>query len=134
MTTAFITPNKIVDGAWSTTMEVMAIKGASDCTKNACSVYTIAAHGSSDRSQDSQTPVSFGDNPESAAAEAAALAAAEAAAGGGSSSGGSNASSALRNLSSTFTDSPAWIAPLLIGGVVGAGIAAGTTLAMRRRS
>lgn len=132
MTTAFITPNKIVDGAWSTTMDVMAVKGDSDCTKNACSVYTIAAHGSSDRSQDSQTPVTFGDDP--AGAKEAALAAA--AADGTSASGGSDSDSpaALRSLSSTFTEGTAWIAPLLIGGGVGAAIAVATTFAMRRRS
>ncbi|TJZ81147.1 hypothetical protein FCG67_00345 [Rhodococcus oryzae] len=130
MTTAFITPNKITNGAWSVTMDVMAVKGDSDCTKNACSVYTIAAHGSSDRSQDSQTPVSFGDDP--TGADEPTLAAANGDANGTSASGGSSRS-ALSSLSSTF-ESTAWIAPLLIGGGVGAGIAVATTFALRRRT
>ncbi|MFC4602996.1 hypothetical protein [Rhodococcus kronopolitis] len=130
MTTAFITPNKIVDGAWSTTMDVMAVKGDSDCTKNACSVYTIAAHGSSDRSQDSQTPVTFGDGAGGETSEAQALAAE-----GGSGSGGSKSGSAgIRNLSSSFTEGSGWVLPLLLGGGIGAGIAVATTVAMRRRS
>ncbi|MDH6281798.1 hypothetical protein [Prescottella agglutinans] len=136
MTTAFITPSRIKDGAWSTTMNVQAVKGDSDCTKNACSIYTIAAHGSSDRSQDTQTPVSFGDDPDAPNADKAedvALAAADGSNGDGGSSSNSVAS-AFRNLADAIADGTAWIIPLLIGGVLGAGIAAGTTFALRRRS
>ncbi|RDI31414.1 hypothetical protein DEU38_104127 [Rhodococcus sp. AG1013] len=141
MTTAFITPSRIKDGAWSTTMKVQAVKGDSDCTKNACSIYTIAAHGSSDRSQDTQTPVSFGDDPNAPNADKAEEAALAAGADGGSNDGGTTssdnsntASSAIRNLSDAFTDGTAWILPLLIGGVAGAGIAVAATFALRRRT
>ncbi|WP_420881349.1 hypothetical protein [Rhodococcus sp. (in: high G+C Gram-positive bacteria)] len=139
MTTAFITPSRIKDGAWSTSMKVQAVKGDSDCTKNACSIYTIAAHGSSDRSQDTQTPVSFGDDPNAPNAEKAAAAALTA--DGGPTDGGtttadeSNTSnSAIRNLSDAISDGTAWIIPLLIGAVIGAGFAVATTVALRRRA
>ncbi len=59
MTTAYLTPDKIVDGRWSTELDLAAVQGDSDCTRNACSIYTVAAHGSSDRSQDTRTPVTF---------------------------------------------------------------------------
>ncbi|WP_430332058.1 hypothetical protein [Rhodococcus sp. ACT016] len=137
MTTAFITPARIKDGAWSTTMKVQAVKGDSDCTKNACSIYTIAAHGSSDRSQDTQTPVSFGDDPNAPNADKAedvALAAADGSNGDGGSTAGDTKSvaSAFRNLSDAIADGTAWIIPLLIGCVIGAGFAVGTTFALRR--
>ncbi len=60
MTTAYLTPDKIVDGAWSTEMELAAVKGDSDCTRNTCSIYTVTAHGTADRSQDTRTAVTFG--------------------------------------------------------------------------
>ncbi|WP_137873045.1 neocarzinostatin apoprotein domain-containing protein [Rhodococcus sp. Q] len=60
MTTAYLTPDKIVDGAWSTEMELAAMKGDSDCIRNTCSIYTVAAHGTADRSQDTRTAVTFG--------------------------------------------------------------------------
>lgn len=140
MTTAFITPSRIKDGAWSTSMKVQAVKGDSDCTKNACSIYTIAAHGSSDRSQDTQTPVSFGDDPNAPNADKAAAAALTA--DGGPTDGdtsaaanGSNTSdSAVRNLADAISDGTAWIIPLLIGAVIGAGFAVTTTVALRRRT
>ncbi|WP_081451114.1 neocarzinostatin apoprotein domain-containing protein [Corynebacterium amycolatum] len=47
------------DGSFSVDLPVSAKFGTADCMKNACSVYTIAAHGSSDRSQDTATAVSF---------------------------------------------------------------------------
>ncbi|ORL39080.1 hypothetical protein A6F59_22795, partial [Prescottella equi] len=129
MTTAFITPSRIKDGAWSTSMKVQAVKGDSDCTKNACSIYTIAAHGSSDRSQDTQTPVSFGDDPDAPNAEKAAAAALTA--DGGPTDGGTSAAanesntsdSAIRNLADAISDGTAWIIPLLVGAVIGAGFA-----------
>ncbi|ORL36370.1 hypothetical protein A6I87_11015 [Prescottella equi] len=140
MTTAFITPSRIKDGAWSTSMKVQAVKGDSDCTKNACSIYTIAAHGSSDRSQDTQTPVSFGDDPDAPNAEKAAAAALTA--DGGATDGGTSAAanesntsdSAIRNLADAISDGTAWIIPLLVGAVIGAGFAVATTVALRRRA
>lgn len=137
MTTACITPSKIKDGAWSTTMKVQAIKGDSDCTKNACSIYTVAAHGSTDRSQDTQTPVSFGDDPDAPNADKAddvALAAADGS-GDGTGSGDSNSvASAFRNLADAIADGTAWIIPLLVGTVIGVGFTVATTFALRRRS
>ncbi|MDI9914617.1 hypothetical protein [Rhodococcus sp. IEGM 1379] len=59
MTTTWIKAANIVDGKWSTTVDVLAVKGASDCLANTCSFYTIAAHGSADRTQDTTTPVTF---------------------------------------------------------------------------
>ena len=47
------------DGSFSVDLPVGAKFGTADCMQNACSVYTIAAHGSSDRSQDTATAVSF---------------------------------------------------------------------------
>ncbi|STB94864.1 neocarzinostatin apoprotein domain-containing protein [Corynebacterium amycolatum] len=47
------------DGSFSVDLPVSATFGTADCMQNACSVYTIAAHGSSDRSQDTATAVSF---------------------------------------------------------------------------
>lgn len=47
------------DGSFSVNLPVSAKFGTADCMQNACSVYTIAAHGSSDRSQDTATAVSF---------------------------------------------------------------------------
>ncbi|WP_238774010.1 hypothetical protein [Prescottella equi] len=140
MTTAFITPSRIKDGAWSTSMKVRAVKGDSDCTKNACSIYTIAAHGSSDRSQDTQTPVSFGDDPDAPNADKAAAAALTA--DGGPTDGGTSAAanesntsdSAIRNLADAISDGTAWIIPLLVGAVIGAGFAVATTVALRRRA
>ncbi|OQQ26572.1 hypothetical protein A6410_17230 [Prescottella equi] len=140
MTTAFITPNRIKDGAWSISMKVQAVKGDSDCTKNACSIYTIAAHGSSDRSQDTQTPVSFGDDPDAPNADKAAAAALTA--DGGPTDGGTSAAanesntsdSAIRNLADAISDGTAWIIPLLVGAVIGAGFAVATTVALRRRA
>ena len=59
MTTAWIGSGEIVDGKWTAEIELPARHGESDCTVNQCAVYTIAAHGSPDRTQDSRTPVSF---------------------------------------------------------------------------
>ena len=122
MTAAFVTPNRIKEGAWSTTMDLLAVKGDSDCTKNACSVYTIAAHGSTDRSQDTKTPVTFGDDPASDIAAASA-----------GDSGGSPAA-ALRSLTGDLDESASWLLPLLIGGGLGAGIAVAAAAALRRRN
>ncbi|MFD4183846.1 hypothetical protein ACFWPB_22540, partial [Rhodococcus sp. NPDC058514] len=49
ISTVFIRPSQITGGTWSTSVQVMAVKGASDCTENSCSIYTVAAHGSADR-------------------------------------------------------------------------------------
>ena len=47
------------DGSFSISLPVKALFGSANCLENACSVYTMAAHGSADRSQDTATPVSF---------------------------------------------------------------------------
>jgi hypothetical protein len=51
------------DGRFSTTLEVSSAMttsaGEVDCTSSACAVITFAAHGSTDRSQDTCTSVSF---------------------------------------------------------------------------
>ncbi len=59
MTSAFVKPEQISGGNWSLSVDMVATRGAFDCIKNACSIYTVMAHGSSDRSQDTKTPVSF---------------------------------------------------------------------------
>jgi len=52
------------DGTFSTTLDVKAVFGedeyATDCTVEQCAIYTLAAHGSTDRTQDTTTPISFG--------------------------------------------------------------------------
>ncbi|GAC80446.1 Neocarzinostatin family protein [Gordonia malaquae] len=45
------------DGSFSVTLDVAPVFGAGNCIKNACAVYTFAAHGSSDRSQDTSSPL-----------------------------------------------------------------------------
>ncbi|MFD4292788.1 neocarzinostatin apoprotein domain-containing protein [Rhodococcus sp. NPDC058505] len=60
ITTAYLTPDRIADGGWTTELDLTAVRGDSDCTRNPCSIYTVAAHGSADRSQDTRTPVTFG--------------------------------------------------------------------------
>ncbi|MCA1007885.1 hypothetical protein LCL87_19410 [Rhodococcus hoagii] len=55
----FVVPTSIVGGAWSTTLNIKAIQGGADCVANACSIYTVMAHGSTDRSQDTKTPITF---------------------------------------------------------------------------
>lgn len=47
------------DGSFSISLPVTAKFGNANCLENNCAVYTFAAHGSSDRSQDTATPVSF---------------------------------------------------------------------------
>lgn len=60
LTTTWLKPAQVVGGAWSVDIDVVAANDkGSDCTKNACSIYTVAAHGSPDRSQDTKTPVTF---------------------------------------------------------------------------
>lgn len=51
--------NLNADGSFSVDLPVSAKFGNADCLSNACAIYTIAAHGSSDRSQDTVSPVSF---------------------------------------------------------------------------
>ncbi|MFZ2242462.1 MAG: neocarzinostatin apoprotein domain-containing protein, partial [Gordonia amarae] len=58
---AFVTPVMMSGGAWSTTLTLKADYGKGNCLRNPCSIHTIAAHGSSDRSQDTSTPVTFDD-------------------------------------------------------------------------
>ncbi|NKR97931.1 hypothetical protein GS473_14250 [Rhodococcus hoagii] len=59
MTSAFVKPEQISGGNWSLSVDMVATRSAFDCIKNACSIYTVMAHGSPDRSQDTKTPVSF---------------------------------------------------------------------------
>ncbi|MBV7295824.1 hypothetical protein KRX51_07850 [Corynebacterium sp. TAE3-ERU12] len=47
------------DGSFSISLPVQAKFGSTDCMKTQCAIYTLAAHGSSDRSQDTATPVGF---------------------------------------------------------------------------
>ncbi|MCK0439537.1 neocarzinostatin apoprotein domain-containing protein [Gordonia alkaliphila] len=65
------------DGSFSVQLPVAARFGKADCTKNACAVYTLAAHGSTDRSQDTSTGVSFAGGPSAGADAPAASPAAE---------------------------------------------------------
>ena len=140
MTTKWLRSTDIVGGSWSAAIDVEAVKAGSDCLVNACSIYTIAAHGSSDRSQDTQTPVSFGDDPDAPNADKAAAAALTA--DGGPTDGGTSAAanesntsdSAIRNLADAISDGTAWIIPLLVGAVIGAGFAVATPVALRRRA
>ncbi|QBJ98099.1 hypothetical protein ERC79_20750 [Rhodococcus sp. ABRD24] len=55
----FVRPSAISGGAWSTTLNIKAVQGGADCLANACSIYTVMAHGSADRSQDTTTPITF---------------------------------------------------------------------------
>lgn len=59
MSTEFVRAGEIVDGKWSAELDLPAVNENGDCTVNSCSIYTVVAHGSSDESQDTQTPVSF---------------------------------------------------------------------------
>ncbi|MFE3291536.1 hypothetical protein [Rhodococcus sp. NPDC059234] len=59
MTTKWLKAADIVNGAWTANIDVAAVVGSSDCLKNTCSIYTVAAHGSPDRTQDTKTPVTF---------------------------------------------------------------------------
>lgn len=59
MVTKWVGAGAITDGSWAQELELVAVNEKGDCLANACSIYTIAAHGSPDRSQDTQTPVSF---------------------------------------------------------------------------
>ncbi|MGW6377243.1 hypothetical protein ACWFRB_14395 [Rhodococcus sp. NPDC055112] len=59
MTTKWLKPADFTAGAWTATIDVAAIKGDSNCLVNTCSIYTVAAHGSADRTQDTKTPVTF---------------------------------------------------------------------------
>lgn len=77
--------NLAADGSFSVDLPVSAVFGKADCLANACSVYTIAAHGSQDRSQDTATAVSFAGGVEKQEATLPA---------GGNSGNGSSASSA----------------------------------------
>ncbi|WP_137725086.1 hypothetical protein [Prescottella subtropica] len=59
MTTAWLKPAQIVDGAWTVDVDALAVTGTSNCLVNTCSIYTVAAHGSADRTQDTKSPVTF---------------------------------------------------------------------------
>lgn len=60
--TQWVKAAQIVDGSWTAELDIKAVYGeevASDCLANSCSIYTMAAHGSTDRTQDTKTPVTF---------------------------------------------------------------------------
>ncbi|MFC4602999.1 hypothetical protein [Rhodococcus kronopolitis] len=59
MTTKWLKSAEIVDGGFTATIDVAAALNGSDCLVNTCSIYTVAAHGSADRTQDTKTPVTF---------------------------------------------------------------------------
>lgn len=63
------------DGTFSIDLPVSATWAGSDCMSNSCAVYTFAAHGSPDRSQDTATPVSFEGGIQAATVDTAAMAA-----------------------------------------------------------
>ena len=108
----FVRPTQIVGGAWSTTLNIKAIQGGADCVANACSIYTVMAHGSADRSQDTRTPITF-------APVTAANAVVDA--------------PEIQNVASVESDAGKGlpIAPLAVGGVIAVGL---TALALRRRA
>lgn len=56
------------DGSFSVDLPVSAQFGNANCLQNSCAIYTIAAHGSSDRSQDTVSPVAFSGGVAKAAA------------------------------------------------------------------
>lgn len=61
------------DGSFTTIVDVEAVFAAGNCIDNACAMFTFAAHGSSDRSQDTVTDLSVaGTAAEKSAASAAA--------------------------------------------------------------
>lgn len=61
LSTQWVKAASIVDGEWSVELDVVAAnaENGSDCTVNACSIYTLSAHGNPDRTQDTKTPVTF---------------------------------------------------------------------------
>ena len=107
---AFVRPAQIVDGRWTTTLNIKAIEGGADCTASPCSIYTVTAHGSTDRSQDTSTPISFAPAAANAVVDAPEIATAAVTA---------------------DTDGGLPDAPLAIGGALAAGLA---LTALRRRA
>ncbi|MCG7245996.1 neocarzinostatin apoprotein domain-containing protein [Corynebacterium amycolatum] len=110
------------DGSFSVDLPVSAKFGTADCMQNACSVYTIAAHGSSDRSQDTATAVSFaggaakqdatlpsgGDSSQSAGSASSSASGSTGSSGSSSTTGSSgSSSSSSSNDSSSSTGTPA---------------------------
>ncbi|WP_075692324.1 neocarzinostatin apoprotein domain-containing protein [Corynebacterium sphenisci] len=45
------------DGSWSTTLDISPVFPSGNCIDNQCAIFTFAAHGSSDRSQDTATDI-----------------------------------------------------------------------------
>lgn len=96
------------DGSFSVDLPVSAKFGSADCMQNACSVYTIAAHGSSDRSQDTATAVSFAGGVAKQDASLPASGGSSQPTGDGNfGGGGSTASSSSSGSSSSSTGAPA---------------------------
>lgn len=48
------------DGSFTTVLDVDPVFAGGNCIENACALYTFAAHGSSDRSQDTATDLTVG--------------------------------------------------------------------------
>ncbi len=112
ITTAFVTPAQIVDGSWTGSISATALKGTSNCYVKACSIRTVMAHGSTDRTQDTRTPIAFAPlPPANAVVDAPEI---------------ENAASVHSS-----SDSGLPIAPLAIGGAIAAGLA---VTALRRRA
>jgi len=107
----FVRPTAIVGGAWSTTLNIKAIQGGADCVANTCSIYTVMAHGSTDRSQDTRTPITFAPVAANAVVDAPEI----------------------ENVASVESDAGNGlpIAPLAVGGAIATGLA---LMALRRRA
>ena len=60
------------DGSFTTIVDVEPVFAAGNCIDNACALFTFAAHGSSDRSQDTVTDLVVGGTAEEKAAASAA--------------------------------------------------------------
>ncbi|WP_296105357.1 neocarzinostatin apoprotein domain-containing protein [uncultured Corynebacterium sp.] len=84
--------NLNADGSFSIDLPVSATFGSANCLTNACAVYTFAAHGSSDRSQDTATPVSFAGGVAASSAQQAAQSVATGVSRSGGSSGSASSS------------------------------------------
>lgn len=99
------------DGSFSISLPVSATFGNANCLENNCAIYTFAAHGSSDRSQDTATPVSFSggvQNDSEAFVPVTAASGGSGMSGGGSSNGasgsGSDTSTGTASVSLSTTD------------------------------
>ncbi|MDO4928875.1 MAG: neocarzinostatin apoprotein domain-containing protein [Corynebacterium sp.] len=92
--------NLKADGSFSIDLPVQAVFGDSNCQINSCAIYTFAAHGSPDRSQDTVTPISFGSQEAAAAQPIAAGSTGSGSASSGSTSNSASSGSASNSASS----------------------------------